>query len=190
MAEDETKNVEIINVILDTNVIISSLVKSEGVTRASLILMLTNPSVKFYIPELVFREIEKHSFEIARKSKIETALLSKALNEILKNVTRVPENEFMDKLELSKKLVKDENDAQFAALALHFSPSIILTFNKKDYRIAALNKAGVKVMLPIEALNFIGISLLSVETKSKTRHGIKRFLTKINALIKKKYSIF
>ena len=53
-----------------------------------------------------------------------------------------------------------------AGCAIHFSPSIILTYNKKHFILEKLEKEGVKVFTPRELIEFYNLKL---ETKKIVR---------------------
>jgi len=172
------------NLILDTNVVFSSLVKSEGVTRAAIFLLFSDPKIRVYSPETIIKEIRKHYQTLGRKTGMSAKLISMAIEEIFKNVKVVKEASFRKQIKESLEYVTDKTDAPFAGLALKLNPSIIVTYNKEDYKIYSLKKKNVEVATPLEALRLSGIKLLSVTTKSKNKGNIFSVLAKIVAKIK------
>lgn len=121
MEEDKE---EIGNLVIDTNVIIASLIKSEGLTRAALVMLSRQPSVRMFMPKIFREEVSQHSDEIARKARLDSKILKLNLEELLKNITVVDEVEFKEEMTEAKEFVRDEDDTSFAALALKHRPSI------------------------------------------------------------------
>jgi predicted nucleic acid-binding protein len=183
MEEDQGKTR---NLVIDTNVIISSLIKTEGVTRIAFLLLVNNSSNKVICPGIVVREIKSHENEIARRAHMDSKLLRTALNELLKNIEIVGEETFKDCIIEARNFVNDENDTQFAALALKFKPSFLITHNEKDYKIRGLEKENVIVSRPIEALKKMGVDIVDIKIKRNKKAGIFSVIAKIIASIKKR----
>jgi predicted nucleic acid-binding protein len=76
--------------ILDTNVLISSLVRSEGVTRTSLTILLHNKNCKVLAPSDVVEELRKHAQEIRSKAGIAQPLFEDILDRWLENIELAP----------------------------------------------------------------------------------------------------
>ncbi len=123
--------------------------------------------------------------EIARKTKLSYHRVLLYLQELLKMFQIVKENEFKNFINISRKLVSDEKDTPFVALALKFAPSILMTYNKKHYKQAELEKRNIKVKTPLETLKELGISVVVAETKLKRKQGLIKFLTKFVSLFKR-----
>lgn len=174
------------NLVIDTNVIISSLIKTEGVTRIVFLLLVSNPSNKVMCPEFAVREIKNHEDEIARRAHMNSKLLRTALDELFKNIEIVREENFKDCIIEARNFVNDENDTPFAALALKFKPSFLITHNEKDYKIEQLEKENVIVSRPMGALKKMGVDLVDVKIKRKRKGGIFSVIAKIIASIKKR----
>jgi predicted nucleic acid-binding protein len=101
--------------IIDTNVLISSLLK-DSTTRE----LLLNESFEFYLPEIVMSEVKKYFTYIIQKSGKSEEEIKKLLNILLENLNLVPIDEYEDQLDEALKIMSkiDEKDTQFIALAL------------------------------------------------------------------------
>lgn len=101
--------------IIDTNVLISSLLK-DSTTRE----LLLNESFEFYLPEIVMSEVKKYFPHISQKSGKSEEELKKLLNVLLENLNLVPIDEYEDQMDEALKIMStiDEKDSQFIALAL------------------------------------------------------------------------
>jgi predicted nucleic acid-binding protein len=62
-------------IILNSNVLFSSLIKEEGFTRAVLLLLMRSEEFKFVIPKTVVNEFKLHAGEIARKARLPIAYI-------------------------------------------------------------------------------------------------------------------
>jgi len=171
-------------VVIDTNVIISSLLKKEGITRLALSLIKQKKGLEILIPKELYEEIEKHRFEIARRAKISTKILSFFIATILKDIKKIDvKNSYIKK---ALKYVKDEKDAPFVAACLKTGANFILTFNRKDFEVNKLEKIGIKVMLPVEFLEYMGIDIGEIRTEFKKKGGVMRLLSRVSLLFKRK----
>ncbi len=101
--------------IIDTNILISSLLKN-STTRE----LLLNESFEFYLPEMVMIELKKYLSYIIQKSGLTEKEIKKILNTLLENLKLVPLDEYEDKMGEAMKIMSkiDEKDAQFIAVAL------------------------------------------------------------------------
>jgi predicted nucleic acid-binding protein len=107
--------------ILDTNVLISSLVRSEGTTRVSLTILLHDQNCQLIAPAEVVEEISTHAQDVCDKAGIARPLLDDTLNRLMENIDLAPSSSYQDKLREALQFVRDESDAPFAALALEDS---------------------------------------------------------------------
>ena len=137
-------------------------------------------------PDLAIREIKIHEEEIARRACMNPKLLRNALGELFRNIEIIKEEDFKDSIAEVKDFVNDENDIPFAALALKYKPSFLITYNEKHYKMEKLKKEGVVVSGPIEALKEMGVDLVDVKIRRKRRAGIFSVMARIIASIKKK----
>ncbi len=101
--------------ILNTSILISSLIK-DSVTRQILLL----PSMKFYLPEYAFEEIEAHKMKISRLSRLSTDEIDILLNLLLENISIIPGQTIQPYLSEAEVMIGriDPNDIPFLALAL------------------------------------------------------------------------
>ncbi len=147
---EEAKTIH--TLVLDTNVLISSLVRSEGITRAALTILLHDESYQVIAPADVVEELRVHAEEICRKAGITQELLEGALDRLLESVKLAPLLSYQSELYKALQFVRDESDAPFAALALARSPSTIITYNKKHFNSRGLLRRGVQVLTPVAVL--------------------------------------
>lgn len=101
--------------IIDTNILISSLLKDSS-TRE----ILLNESIDFYVPEIILSEIKKYLPYIAQKSELSEDDVKKLLNTHMENLHLVPIDEYEGKMDEGMNIIGeiDEKDTQFIALAL------------------------------------------------------------------------
>jgi len=147
---EEAKTIR--TLILDTNVLISSLVRSEGITRASLTILIHDENCEVLAPAEVVEELSTHAQEISHKGNITRSLLEETLERLLEKVQLAPLSSYRNELQEASQFVRDEGDAPFAALALVRSPSIIVTYNKKHFNSKRLMRRQVQVLTPVEVL--------------------------------------
>ncbi len=170
---------EIKSLIVDTNVIFSSLISSEGPTRIALVLILNNSKVRSLAPDTIIHEINKHINLLERKAELPPNLLRLSIQGLISKIELVKEEDFKSEILESINLVNDEKDSPFAGLALKARPSILVTFNKKDYKVNELLEMDVKVLTPTEALKELGINMLSYTSKRKRKFDFMKLLYKI-----------
>lgn len=65
----EKSEEKIKNIVVDTNVVFSSLIKREGRTRAILSFLLSSNLLNFYSPKLMMDELKLHLPELIRKGR-------------------------------------------------------------------------------------------------------------------------
>ena len=113
--------------IIDTNILISSLLK-DSISRE----LLLNESFEFYLPEIVLREVNKYLPYIIQKSKLSEVEIKKLLNTLLENLNLVPIDEYKGKMNEGMEIIVniDEKDTQFIALALTIENDGIWSNNK------------------------------------------------------------
>lgn len=61
-----------------------------------------------------------------------------------------------------------------------------MTYNKDDYKQEELENFGVKVKIPVEALQEFGVDLREVETRFKRKGGFLKLISKIKGFAKGK----
>ena len=133
--------------IIDTNILISSLLK-DSTTRE----ILLNESLNFYLPEIVLSEVNKYLPYIIQKSELSEEEIKKLLNTILENLILVPIEEYEKKMNEGMKIIGniDEKDTQFIALALSIENDGIWS-NDKHFE----KQKKIKVFKTIDILNFL-----------------------------------
>jgi predicted nucleic acid-binding protein len=101
--------------VLDTNVLIASLIK-DSVTRAILLL----PDFEYLLPEFSLEEISRHRPKITRLSGLPSEELDLLLSILLESVSIVPSERIVPHLAAAEKLIgaSDPDDVPFVALAL------------------------------------------------------------------------
>ena len=107
--------------IIDTNVMISALIKN-GLTRE----ILTDFNMNFIFPEQGLGEIYFYKSEIIRKAKINERKFDVLLLRLLKYIRLIPTEIFIDFREEADKIMSkiDRDDVVFIACALAFNCSI------------------------------------------------------------------
>src|SRR3972149_4165854 len=126
------------NIVIDTNVIISALIK-DGFVRN----LITQLNQNLLIPEFEFMEIENHKEEILEKSGLSKKEFQILMLNLLKYIKIIKMEKILDFAEESIDIMKkiDINDAQFIATALAFN-AIIWSDDKhlkKQSKIKVLN---------------------------------------------------
>jgi len=102
-------------IIVDTNVILSALIK-EGTTRA----ILTNPLIEFYTIEFAIKEIRKYKSLVIEKSGLSDEEFEIMLSLVMSNVKVVEKRQIEEKINESKELIEkvDPKDVPILACAL------------------------------------------------------------------------
>jgi len=145
--------------IIDTNVLISSLLK-DSTTRQ----LLLNESFEFYLPEIVIIELKKYLIYIIQKSGIIEDEIKKLLNALLENLKLVPFDEYEDQMDEAMEIMGkiDEKDTQFIALALSIKNDGIWS-NDKHFD----EQTKIQVYKTIDIINLL-------EKKSKSQDDEKQ----------------
>ena len=177
--EEDIKKPE--SIIIDTNVLLSSLVKQEGYTQALLSIMLVQKDIKLVVPGTIKQEINAHIGEIARKSGLPLNIIRKVNDMVFRHIETVDERLFAQEINEALDLVSDKKDSPFAGLALKLRPSIILTYNKRHFRQENLEKRGVKVLEPSELAKYLDMAI-SVDKKVKRKGGILKLISRLYLL--------
>ncbi len=145
--------------IIDTNVLISSLLK-DSTTRQ----LLLNESFEFYLPEIVIIELKKYLIYIIQKSGITEDEIKNLLNALLENLKLVPFDEYEDQMDEAMEIMGkiDEKDTQFIALALSIKNDGIWS-NDKHFD----EQTKIQVYKTIDIINLL-------EKKSKSQDDEKQ----------------
>ena len=140
-------------IVADTNILISAMLKETGYTRRTLILL--TELYPTYTPTIALQEIREHAAYIAEKKKTPKENLEALIKIVTWKIQLANPHYYQDKTEQARKLVRDPGDIDFAALALKLAEKhdevILLTWNKRDYKIPELEELKVKVLSPPEA---------------------------------------
>jgi len=101
--------------VIDTSILISSLIK-DSVTREILLLLF----LKFYLPEYALEEIEVHKMKISRLSGLSFDEIDILLNLLLDNISIADAQTIRPYLKEAERIIGgiDPNDIPFIALAL------------------------------------------------------------------------
>ncbi len=99
--------------VVDSNIIISALIK-KGITRR----IIFSPLIQFITPEYTFEEISKYEKLICKKAKLNHDGFRLLLNIIFENILIIPKEDYENKLNIAKTIIKDINDIPFIALYL------------------------------------------------------------------------
>ena len=143
-------------VVINSNILFSSLIKEEGFTRAVLLFLKDATGLKFLVPKTVIKELRLNIGEIAEKSKLETNDILAGFGRLLEGMQQIDELELKEEIMEGMKYVNNESDTPFVAVALKHRPAYILTYNKRDYNVGELRKMDVLVVSPGEALDLVG----------------------------------
>jgi len=100
-------------VIIDTNKIISSLIK-EGISRK----ILFNKNFEFFTPDYSISEIQEHKLEIVKKTHLNDDEFEILLSLIFERISIISEDEYKPFFGKSKKLISDPDDVSFIAASL------------------------------------------------------------------------
>lgn len=109
-------------IIIDTNILISALIRDSTVRR-----ILINSGLRFYYPEASFHEVRKYKSMILEKSGLGDAGFERALGKILEYVALVPTETINEHLKEARTAMEhiDPKDVAFLAAALSYEPSVI-----------------------------------------------------------------
>ena len=113
--------------ILDTNILISALLKDATVRR-----ILVNPHIEFFLPEFSLEEINKHLDIIVERSNLTEKEVHLTLSLLLTNINVVPSEQIIRKYAEAEQIMEriDRDDVPFLALALTLQNDGIWTEDK------------------------------------------------------------
>ena len=100
--------------VVDANVIISSLISPAGKTSE----ILFSDKLKLYAPEYLLEEIDRYKKEISEKSGLSIEEINVLLSLISLNLELVPFSEFEEFIENASKICHDPDDREYFALSL------------------------------------------------------------------------
>jgi len=109
-------------VVIDTNVIISALIK-DSLTRKVII----ESGLNFVYPEISLHELRKHKKTIVDKSGLPEKDIDKLLDKLLEYVVLIPTEVVKSHLDEAKIIIQkiDPNDVVFIAASLAFRDAVI-----------------------------------------------------------------
>ena len=110
--------------VIDINVIISSLLNAG---HSLMVFKLNNilEKYQFISPQFIMIEFNKHSSEIAKRSRSSIEEITKVIDFIIKQIKIIPDSQFSDKLDEARKMLNRHlKDAHYLALALAFNCNI------------------------------------------------------------------
>jgi predicted nucleic acid-binding protein len=135
------------NVIVDTNVLVSALIKNSTTRR-----LIFESGKLFLFPSYIFQELEKHKQVILKKSSLSEEEFNILLNLILSKFFIVPDSilyPYRKKaLEIMRRI--DSDDMIFIACALAYPNSVIWSNDKK-----LKNQKKVKILNTKEIMKFL-----------------------------------
>lgn len=133
------------------------MVRSEGITRVSVTILLHDENYEVVAPAEVVQELKDHVQDICSKAGITQQHLEGALDQLLENIELVPFSTYDSKLREALQCVRDESDAPFAGVALARSPSTIVTYNRRHFNSKRLSRHEVRVLTPVEAVDLLRV---------------------------------
>ena len=120
--------VDLLVVVVDTNVLLASLMRG-GIVRR---ILLSNPAV-WAVPDLCLEELWEHR-EVWNLARIPDGRLADTLAEFAAGyLTVYDERHYGPRLEEAANLIRDADDAPVLALAFSIENEGIWTFNPRDY---------------------------------------------------------
>ena len=131
--------------VVDANVIISSLISSSGKTAE----MLFSDKLKLYAPEYLLEEIVKYRKYILEKSGLSLEEMNMLLSLISSNIEFISFSDFGKFIKRASEICPDENDTEYFALALKLNCSIW----SNDGKLKEQNK--VKVYNTLELIKIL-----------------------------------
>ena len=135
-----------INVFLDSDVIISSLISILGASYQ----LINNKNINCFISNISYKEL----LLVVKRLNIDEKKLKAVVKEKLK-IVKLSQNLKQIKLNY-KNCVKDLNDAHIVAGAVESKVNFLITFNLKDFEINRIKeKYNIKIMSPGTFLQFL-----------------------------------
>ncbi len=140
---------ELINVVIDTNVLVSALKSKQGASHKLLISLADN----LFLPNIsvpLFFEYESVAKRIGLLSKLD----KKDIDSILDYF--ISQSSIRKIFYLWRPFLKDPKDDLVLEVAVESQSKFIITFNKKDFR-GCEKQFGIKIVTPQEFINLRGI---------------------------------
>ncbi|MEK6898770.1 MAG: PIN domain-containing protein [Nanoarchaeota archaeon] len=116
--------------VVDTNIIISALIKDSEVRK-----LLTHTYETLISPEIVYKEIEEHKEELLQKSKLSEDDLENTLFILSKHIITIKNSKILPFVEEAEKIIAhiDKDDVPIVATSLAHNSCPIWT-DDKDFR--------------------------------------------------------
>jgi|SRR3989338_7483548 len=134
-------------IVVDVNVIISSLLTSGNSFNVFALNSLTN-KFTFIAPEFLIIELEKHKREIKERTKMPLKEFEENLDFIFGQISLIPDSEFNDKIEEANKILQEhKKDSPYLAMALKFKCQIFS--GDKEFK----KRCKEKVITPKEMID-------------------------------------
>ncbi len=110
------------DLVVDTNILFSALIKEEGLTRE----LLLNNRFSLYTVEFFFEEFFNNIDEISEKTGLSKGLLIEKLRKLIRlaNIKIIPIEEVKDYVEEAKEISPDPDDVLYFTLALKLKCAI------------------------------------------------------------------
>jgi putative PIN family toxin of toxin-antitoxin system len=139
----------IINVVIDTNVLVAALRSKRGGSYRLLMLLADD----IYVPNISVPLFIEYESVLKRESMVPEALSKGDIEDILDYL--LSKSSIRKVFYLWRPLLKDPKDDLVLEVAVESQSEYIITFNKKDFRRAG--KFGIKIVTPKEFLQERGI---------------------------------
>ena len=141
-------------IVLDTNIIISSIIKPGGFTRR--VLLLLEDQANLYAPKALLEELAKKTEYLAQRKGVSPQEQKYLLALLLSSVQTIDSDAIRPLIKTALRYARDPDDAPFVALALYllmiYKDVIILTWNISDYKREDLERLKIKVLTPRDVI--------------------------------------
>ncbi|MFH1101269.1 MAG: PIN domain-containing protein [Methanobacteriota archaeon] len=131
------------NIVIDSNILFSALIK-DSLTRR----LILDYEGTFLFPSYIFEEMEKHKRELLKKSKMTSKEFNSLLSYLLRKVLIVPTSSLIPYKKQAYEIVKDidPDDVLFIACALAYPTSFLWSDDKKLRRQSIVHILNTKEM--------------------------------------------
>ncbi|HIG95354.1 TPA: PIN domain-containing protein [Candidatus Woesearchaeota archaeon] len=113
--------------VLDANILFAALIKDSTTSE-----ILFNEHVQVFAPEFLLEEFYKHKDEILAKTRRSKEDFEEIYETLKNDITLIPFEEFCPFLKIAEKLISDEDDRVYFALAIQLN--IPIWSNDKKFR--------------------------------------------------------
>jgi len=137
-----------INIVLDTNVLVSALRSQKGASY-KLLTLIDNGNFQLNISVPLFLEYESVTLRKEQKLRLNKADILDVLNYIAKVASK------REIFFLWRPYLKDPKDDLVLEVAVESESKVIVTYNKKDF--SNIEKFGIKILTPKEFLEKRGL---------------------------------